>query len=53
MATDDTIKAIRKAAREIHKAMPKGGRQGSKKGARGFTRHPKHKKGERDGSNDF
>ena len=39
----DKIKAIKKAAREIHRGMPKGGRHGSKKGKRGYTRHPKHK----------
>jgi hypothetical protein len=43
MATESTIKGIKKAARELFKLMPKGGRQGSKKGAKGFERHPKHK----------
>jgi hypothetical protein len=42
--TNNTIKAIKRAARELHKDMPAGGRHGTKKGKRGYTRKPKHKK---------
>ena len=42
--TDDTLKAIRRASRELFKQMPRGGRQGSKKGKRGYSRKIKHSK---------
>jgi len=40
---DDTIKALKAAARKLHMGMPRGGRQGGKKGAKGYTRKVKHK----------
>lgn len=40
----DTIKALRRAARKIHRDMPRGGRQGTPKGQRGYTRKVKHPK---------
>lgn len=43
MDRKDTIKAIKRAAREIHKGMKRGGPQGTPKGKRGYSRHPKHK----------
>ena len=39
---DDLARAIRRASRETNK-MPRGGRHGTKKGAKGFTRKVKHK----------
>jgi len=39
----DRIKALKKASREIHKGMPKGGRHGPPKGKKGYTRKVKHK----------
>ena len=48
MTTEETIKALKRAARRIHADMPRGGRLGSKKGKRGFKRHPKHPKKEID-----
>lgn len=44
---DDKIKVIKKVSRELHKGMPQGGRHGTKKGDRGYTRKIKHKKSER------
>jgi len=40
--TSDLVRAIRRASRETNK-MPSGGRHGTKKGAKGFTRKVKHK----------
>ena len=40
----DKVKAIRRAARALHKGMPAGGRHGSKKGDKGYKRQPKHPK---------
>ncbi len=48
MVSKDTIKALKAASREIHKGMPRGGRQGTKKGKRGYTRKLKHKGGNND-----
>ena len=42
MEPQDLVKALRRASRDIHKGMPRGGRQGSKKGAKGYTRKRKH-----------
>jgi len=47
MSNDEKIKAIRKASREIHAGMKRGGRHGSPKGKKGYTRKVKHKKGGR------
>ena len=44
MSPQDLVKALRAAARRIHFGMPRGGRQGTKKGKRGYTRKPKHVK---------
>lgn len=49
MTSKDTIKALKAASREIHKEMPRGGRQGTKKGKRGYTRKPKHSNKEEQG----
>jgi len=43
MDTKETLKAIKRASREIHKGMKRGGRHGSPKGKRGYTRKVKHK----------
>ena len=40
---DSTLSVIRKVSREINKHMPRGGRQGTPKGKRGYTRKTKHK----------
>lgn len=37
------LKLIKKASRTIHKGMKRGGRHGTKKGAKGYKRHSKHK----------
>lgn len=42
MTSKDTIKAIKAASRKLHADMPRGGRQGTKKGKRGYTRKQKH-----------
>ncbi len=41
--TRDMVKALRRASRELHKGMPRGGRHGSPKGAKGYTRKQKHR----------
>ena len=46
MDPQDLVKALRRASRHVHKGMPRGGRQGSKKGAKGYTRKRKHPKKE-------
>lgn len=45
---DETIKTIRRIARELHAGMKRGGRQGTKKGKAGYVRRPKHPKGEKE-----
>ena len=42
MTSKDTIKAIKAASRKLHADMPRGGRQGTPKGKRGYTRKLKH-----------
>ena len=42
----DLAKFLRELGRT--NAAPKGGPQGTKKGGRGYTRHPKHKGNEHD-----
>ena len=44
MSPKDLARALRAAARRIHSGMPPGGRQGTKKGKRGYTRKAKHPK---------
>lgn len=43
MTDQEKAKAIRRAARELHRGMPQGGRHGSPKGKRGYTRKAKHR----------
>ncbi len=43
MATIETIKSLKKASRELHAGMKRGGFQSTRKGKRGYTRKTKHK----------
>lgn len=43
MDRKEIIKALKASSRKIHKEMPRGGRQGTKRGNRGYTRKTKHK----------
>lgn len=40
----EVVNIIKKAARELHKGMKKGGFHSTKKGAKGYSRKTKHKK---------
>jgi hypothetical protein len=42
--TPDIVKQIRRGSREVHKDMPTGGPQSTKKGDKGYNRKKKHKK---------
>jgi len=48
MKTADIVKAVRRAAREIHKGMKRGGPHSSPKGKKGYTRKAKHPKREKE-----
>lgn len=38
-----TLKSVRRAARLLHRGMPRGGAHTTKKGAKGYTRKVKHR----------
>lgn len=42
MTSKELAKAVRRAARLLHKGMPRGGRHGTPKGKKGYTRKVKH-----------
>lgn len=42
MTDKELAAALRRGARQQHKGMPTGGRHGTKKGAKGYTRKRKH-----------
>lgn len=43
------VKLARAIARALHKGMPAGGKHGTKKGRKGYTRKEKHRAKCRDG----